>query len=280
VILVPETATPETSSAAQAKVSVRLAEDGRTVTGRGADTDTMVAAAYAYVNNRPTVLVDPSGMKGRSVGGTMPSSAMSAAGYGVVRANLFIMAETSGYPGAGYYYGDNRGFSPTAGPADSRASFRADFDAGTFSAFANYSCKVGGGCKSAYPLLLNPSSASACAGPTPPTVHGCANAMADASGPNMVFTTPYGRGIKITYSLTNAAAPQGWTPSIDGDITIEPVPGSTRVRVCASGDAYPSLEAYHDVGGTTVPVLQLKESSAGPVALFSAWPNRHECDEG
>ena len=35
---------------AQAKVSVRLAEDGRSVTGRGADTDTMVAAAYAYVN--------------------------------------------------------------------------------------------------------------------------------------------------------------------------------------------------------------------------------------
>src|ERR1051325_3114771 len=34
---------------AQAKVSVRLEEDGRTVTGRGADTDTMVAAAYAYV---------------------------------------------------------------------------------------------------------------------------------------------------------------------------------------------------------------------------------------
>ena len=35
---------------AQAQVSVRLEEDGRTVTGRGADTDTMVAAAYAYVN--------------------------------------------------------------------------------------------------------------------------------------------------------------------------------------------------------------------------------------
>jgi 2-isopropylmalate synthase len=35
---------------AQAKVSVRLEEEGRTVTGRGADTDTMVAAAYAYVN--------------------------------------------------------------------------------------------------------------------------------------------------------------------------------------------------------------------------------------
>ncbi len=35
---------------AQAQVSVRLEEDGRTVTGRGADTDTLVAAAYAYVN--------------------------------------------------------------------------------------------------------------------------------------------------------------------------------------------------------------------------------------
>jgi 2-isopropylmalate synthase len=30
-------------------VSVRLEEDGRVVTGRGADTDTMVASAKAYV---------------------------------------------------------------------------------------------------------------------------------------------------------------------------------------------------------------------------------------
>jgi 2-isopropylmalate synthase len=34
---------------AQAEVSVRLAEDSRVVTGRGADTDTMVASAKAYV---------------------------------------------------------------------------------------------------------------------------------------------------------------------------------------------------------------------------------------
>jgi 2-isopropylmalate synthase len=34
---------------AQAEVSVRLAEDGRVVTGRGADTDTLVASAKAYV---------------------------------------------------------------------------------------------------------------------------------------------------------------------------------------------------------------------------------------
>ncbi len=34
---------------AQAEVSVRLAEDGRVVTGRGADTDTLVASAQAYV---------------------------------------------------------------------------------------------------------------------------------------------------------------------------------------------------------------------------------------
>lgn len=36
-------------SDAQAEVSVRLEEDGSTVTGRGADTDTMVASARAYV---------------------------------------------------------------------------------------------------------------------------------------------------------------------------------------------------------------------------------------
>ena len=35
---------------AQAEVSVRLAENGKTVTGRGSDTDTMVASARAYVS--------------------------------------------------------------------------------------------------------------------------------------------------------------------------------------------------------------------------------------
>jgi 2-isopropylmalate synthase len=42
---------------AQANVSVRLEEDGRTVTGRGADTDTLVASAYAYVNALNKLLV-------------------------------------------------------------------------------------------------------------------------------------------------------------------------------------------------------------------------------
>jgi 2-isopropylmalate synthase len=35
---------------AQAEVMVRLTEDGRTVTGRSADQDTMVASAKAYVS--------------------------------------------------------------------------------------------------------------------------------------------------------------------------------------------------------------------------------------
>ncbi len=42
---------------AQATVSVRLEENGRTVTGRGADTDTLVAAAHAYVNALNKLLV-------------------------------------------------------------------------------------------------------------------------------------------------------------------------------------------------------------------------------
>ena len=35
---------------AQAEVSVRLHESGKTVIGRGADTDTLVASARAYIN--------------------------------------------------------------------------------------------------------------------------------------------------------------------------------------------------------------------------------------
>ena len=35
---------------AQAEVSVRLSEDGKSVTGRGADPDTLVASARAYVS--------------------------------------------------------------------------------------------------------------------------------------------------------------------------------------------------------------------------------------
>jgi 2-isopropylmalate synthase len=42
---------------AQATVSVRLEEDGRTVTGKASDTDTLVAAAYAYVNALNKLLV-------------------------------------------------------------------------------------------------------------------------------------------------------------------------------------------------------------------------------
>ena len=42
---------------AQAEVSVRLSEDGKTVTGRGVDTDTMVASARAYVSALNKLLV-------------------------------------------------------------------------------------------------------------------------------------------------------------------------------------------------------------------------------
>jgi 2-isopropylmalate synthase len=42
---------------AQAKVTVRLEEDGRTVNGQGADTDTLVASAKAYVNSLNKLLV-------------------------------------------------------------------------------------------------------------------------------------------------------------------------------------------------------------------------------
>jgi 2-isopropylmalate synthase len=42
---------------AQAEVTVRLEEGGKTVNGQGADTDTMVAAARAYVHALNKLLV-------------------------------------------------------------------------------------------------------------------------------------------------------------------------------------------------------------------------------
>ena len=42
---------------AQAEVTVRLSEEGKTVNGRGADTDTMVASVKAYLNALNKLLV-------------------------------------------------------------------------------------------------------------------------------------------------------------------------------------------------------------------------------
>jgi 2-isopropylmalate synthase len=42
---------------AQAEVTVRLEENGKTVNGQGADTDTMVAAARAYINALNKLLI-------------------------------------------------------------------------------------------------------------------------------------------------------------------------------------------------------------------------------
>ena len=42
---------------AQAEVTVRLEENGRTVNGQAADTDTMVASVKAYVNALNKLLV-------------------------------------------------------------------------------------------------------------------------------------------------------------------------------------------------------------------------------
>jgi 2-isopropylmalate synthase len=42
---------------AQAEVTVRLEEDGKTVNGQGADTDTLVASARAYINALNKLLV-------------------------------------------------------------------------------------------------------------------------------------------------------------------------------------------------------------------------------
>jgi 2-isopropylmalate synthase len=42
---------------AQAEVTVRLAEDDKTINGQGADADTLVASARAYVNALNKLLI-------------------------------------------------------------------------------------------------------------------------------------------------------------------------------------------------------------------------------
>lgn len=54
---------------AQANVSVRLEEDGKTVTGRGSDTDTMVASARAYISALNKLVV----RRDKTAPGVMPA---------------------------------------------------------------------------------------------------------------------------------------------------------------------------------------------------------------
>jgi RHS repeat-associated protein len=171
--------------------------------GRFTQTDPMPTGAgssfegsYVHGMNRPTVMVDPSGKRGRMAlgsGGSNPVSPQptvqtwsispSARDWGRFEIRAFIStASTGGWiaPSAG----DSRSFSASATCADSRACISVDFQAGSVRLETNVSC--------------NPGKSSCVA----PDSLNCTNVTGSASS------------LKLDYHLLNPKAP-GNVPAID-----------------------------------------------------------------
>lgn len=155
-------------------------------------------------------------------------------GQGVVRTNLFIPGDDVVVPrffppSYDVDLGDNRGFSPTAGPEDSRVAIYTDFDNGIIVARQNPSINVDTG-------EIRTGSASI-------------GAVQRSDG-----------SVLIRYNAANPFSPGGEGPSkalgISVNGTLGIVPSETGIRV--GGDdvsMFPALEIYSDRAGTTTPLL-------------------------
>lgn len=169
-------------------------------------------------------------------------------GQGVVRTNLFIPSEdvwapTIGIPPYDNNLGDNRGFSPTAGPEASRVAIYTDFDNGIIVARQNPSINADTG-------------------------------QVRTGAPSIGAVQTSDGGVLIKYNAADPFSPGGeglakaTEISVNGTLGI--VPSDTGPRV--GGDdvtTFPALEAYSDRGGTTTTVLQewptLLDNAAGPL---------------
>ncbi|CAN5613139.1 hypothetical protein BH10ACT9_BH10ACT9_38840 [soil metagenome] len=172
----------------------------------------------------------------------------SVPGQGVVRTNLFIpsknvWAPATGWPPYDNNLGDNRGFSPTAGPEDSRVTIYTDFDNGIVVARQNPS--------------INADTGEVRTGA--PSI----SAVQQANG-----------SVLIQYNAADPFSPGGQDLakaggiSVNGRLGISPSDNGIRV----AGDditTFPALEVYSDRGGTTTPLLQswpsFRDDAAGPL---------------
>ena len=170
-------------------------------------------------------------------------------GQGVVRTNLFIPSEdvwapTVGVPPYDNNLGDNRGFSPTAGPEASRVAIYTDFDNGIIVARQNPSINADTG-------------------------------QVRAGTPSVGAVQTSDGGVLIQYNAADPFSPggeglaKGTGISVNGTLGI--VPSDTGPRV--GGDdvtTFPALEVYSDRGGMTTTVLQewptFFDNAAGPLA--------------
>ncbi|KWX67243.1 EspA/EspE family type VII secretion system effector [Mycobacterium sp. NAZ190054] len=169
-------------------------------------------------------------------------------GQGVVRTNLFIPSEdvwapTVGVPPYDNNLGDNRGFSPTAGPEASRVAIYTDFENGIIVARQNPSINADTG-------------------------------QVRTGTPSIGAVQTSDGGVLIRYNAADPFSPGGEglakASGISVNGTLGIVPSDTGPRV--GGDdvtTFPALEIYSDRGGMTTTVLQewptLTSDASGPM---------------
>ena len=228
------------------------------------DPDKGYVSAYVYVDNRPTVLVDPSGKRGEFAQPLRLEQSIGKRDWGRFDVRAFISTASTGGVLAPSM-GDNRTFSGSATCAESRACFDFDFTGGRVYAEVNASHKTSG------------------------------KAAAPDAGADRLQVTDYGSTVKLRYSIVNPLAPKigifvgPKVPAISGTWTFRETdgpqinrPGATpakdSVEVSFNGDAFPSWEVYQRRAGQAPwAVMQLRETSAKlgiPAGLFPQWPNK------
>ncbi|WP_156942901.1 hypothetical protein [Mycobacterium genavense] len=170
-------------------------------------------------------------------------------GQGVVRTNMFIPGRAVWDPQVDWppYHdnlGDNRGFSPTAGPEDSRVSIFVDYENGIIVARQNPSVDE----KTGQVRTGSPSI----------------SAVQQSNG-----------AVLIKYSAADSFSPGGQDLAkatsfdVNGTIAIEPTPAGPRVGGNATN--FPAIEIYSDrPDGNVLPLVQswplFEHRSGGPLA--------------
>lgn len=169
-------------------------------------------------------------------------------GQGLVRTNLFIPGEQVWAPKLGWppydnNLGDDRGFSATAGPEDSRVSIYTDFENGIVVARQNPSVNSDTG-----QVRTGTPSVEALQQP-----NGSVLIRYNAADP----FSPGGEGLAKASGI-----------SVNGTIGIAPSPSGPRIGA-DDVTTFPALEIYSDRGGTTSPLLQswpsFTDDASGPL---------------
>lgn len=170
-------------------------------------------------------------------------------GQGVVRTNLFIPGKDVwdpklGWPPYANNMGDNRGFSPTAGPEASRVSILVDYDNGIIVARQNPSVNASTG-------EIRPGT------------------------PSISATQQSNGSVLIHYSAADPFSPGGEGIAklipfdVNGTLAVAPSPSGPHVG--GSVTTFPALEIYGDrPGAVGVPLLQswpsFTDDASGPLA--------------